>query len=171
MYEEGRARRLGKWQCRNIFGEMGCWQCCNEQKSNFSAILVLSVCLPTHLVSALNDRLLLANPTEINPKQKKTEENRRGRLSSKAVLSSWDSKRIALALVGALKDEPLPQNSTKPISGSVLFRTKNRVKIPLLPLPPPPPPSSSESTKTCAAAAFAAKTSLLSVATGIFEFE
>ncbi|CAJ1969335.1 unnamed protein product [Sphenostylis stenocarpa] len=89
--------------------------------------------------------------------------------------SSWDSKGIGLALVGALKDEPLPHNSTKPSSASVLFGTKHRVKIPPLALPLPPP-SSSESTETSAAASFAAKSkdsqkhandSPLSVATGV----
>ncbi|XP_047153492.1 FCS-Like Zinc finger 8-like [Vigna umbellata] len=86
--------------------------------------------------------------------------------------TSWDSKGIGLALVGALKDEPVLQTAAKPCSGTVLFGTKHRVKIPPLPLPP----SSSESTKTCAVAGFAAKTkdsqkqikdSPLSVATGV----
>ncbi|KAK7355831.1 hypothetical protein VNO80_15093 [Phaseolus coccineus] len=80
--------------------------------------------------------------------------------------SSWDSKSIGLALVGALKDEPLPQTSTKPSTATVLFGTKHRVKIPPLPPPPPPPP---ESTKTCDVAGFAAKTkdSPSSFATGV----
>ncbi|KAL5123697.1 Protein MARD1 [Glycine soja] len=82
----------------------------------------------------------------------------------------FSSKRIGLALVGALKDETFPHNSTKPSSGTVLFGTKHRVKIPPLPLPPP-----SFESKTCASDCAAktndsqnyAKDSPLSVATGL----
>ncbi|KAL2323531.1 hypothetical protein Fmac_027910 [Flemingia macrophylla] len=68
----------------------------------------------------------------------------------------WDSKGIGLALVGALKDEPVAQNSAKPSNGTVLFGTKLGVKIP--PLPP-----------SCASVEFGAKTkdSPLSVGTGV----
>lgn len=78
--------------------------------------------------------------------------------------TSWDSKAIGLALVGALKDEPLLHTAAKPCTGTVLFG----VKIP--PLPLPLPPSSSESTKTCAKTKDSqkqTKDSPLSVATGV----
>ncbi|TKY52640.1 hypothetical protein E2542_SST24162 [Spatholobus suberectus] len=82
--------------------------------------------------------------------------------------SSWDSKGIGLALVGALKDEPVVKSSAKPSGGTILFGTKLRVKIPPLPLPPP-----SFGSTTRAAADFGAKTkdsqkdSPLSVGTGV----
>ncbi|RDX76699.1 Protein MARD1 [Mucuna pruriens] len=85
------------------------------------------------------------------------------------------SEGIGLALVGALKDENLPQNSATPRSGTVLFGTKLRVKIPSLPPPSPPPPPPLGST-TCAAYDIGVKTtdsqkytkdSPLSVGTGV----
>ncbi|XP_027368014.1 protein MARD1-like [Abrus precatorius] len=84
--------------------------------------------LDTRALSPFGHHLLHENKTESIISPRMHSEKR----------SSWekmDSKGIGLALVGALKDEPIHQNSAKPSSGNVLFGTNLRVKIP--PLPPP----------------------------------
>ena len=88
---------------------------------------------PTSILDTRTTLSPFGNPFSYDNNRNEATISPRVHSGNRSSLDKIDSKGIGLALVGALKDEPIDENCAKPISsGNVLFGTQLRVKIPPL---------------------------------------